>query len=215
MRDPADVDELRAAIARLARACHDRGWAPATSGNVSARAGAHIAITSSGHDKGAIDARHVVLVDDRGQLAEPSGERPSAETALHVLLYGLDPRIGWVVHTHSVAAVVLSRRAFAAAGPHAILLHGFELTKAFAGITTHEHALSVPVVENAQDMTALAATVKARLRPGLHADGPRVPAFLVAGHGAYTWGADLAEVARHVEALETLLVCVLEESRLS
>lgn len=211
---PALVDEIqdiKAAVARLARACHSRGWAPATSGNFSARAGAHVAITGSGHDKGNVDARHVLLVDHGGQPAEITAEKPSAETALHLMLYRHDPRISWVVHTHSVAAVVLSRRAMSAAGPHSILLHGFELTKAFTGVTTHELSLHVPVIANSQDMVALAAAAEARLER----KAPSVPAFLVAGHGAYSWGCDLAEVARHVEALETLLACVLEEARMS
>jgi methylthioribulose-1-phosphate dehydratase len=203
-----EIHDIKAAVARLARACHSRGWAPATSGNFSARAGAHIAITGSGHDKGNIDARHVLLVDHTGQPAEISTEKPSAETALHLMLYRHDPRISWVVHTHSVPSVVLSRRAMAAAGPHTILLHGFELTKAFTGVTTHDHPINVPVIANSQDMTALAAAAEARLDRS-------VPAFLVAGHGAYSWGGDLAECARHVEALETLLACVLEETRMS
>ncbi|MBA3503084.1 MAG: methylthioribulose 1-phosphate dehydratase [Deltaproteobacteria bacterium] len=190
--------------------CHARGWAPATSGNFSARAGEHIAITGSGHDKGNVDARHVLLVDHSGQRAEDSTEKPSAETPLHLMLYRHDPRIAWIAHTHSIAAVALSRRAMAR-NYAAVVLRGYELTKAFAGVTTHDHELHVPVIANSQDMVVLAAEVGARL----DRTTPSVPAFLVAGHGAYTWGGDLAEVTRHVEAIETLLACVLEEERMS
>jgi methylthioribulose-1-phosphate dehydratase len=201
------VNTIRAAVAQLARACHARGWAPATSGNFSSRAGSLIAITSSGHDKGLIDARHVMLVDGAGLPAEDTPERPSAETALHVALYRHDERIGAIAHTHSLAAVVLSRRARA---DGVLVLSGYELAKAFQGVTSHTFEIRVPVVANSQDIPALAAAVEARLRIG----GASVPAFLVAGHGAYTWGADLRQVQRHVEALEMLLACALEEARL-
>jgi methylthioribulose-1-phosphate dehydratase len=199
-----EPEDIKAAVARLARMCHARGWAPATSGNFSARAGEQIAITASGLDKGTVEARDVLLVDRAGQPV--TSGKPSAETALHVMLYGRDPQIAWIVHTHSIPAVALSRRVMAR-GSAAVVLRGYELTKAFAGVTTHDDVLQVPVVANSQDMVALAAVVEARLGT------PRVPAFLVEGHGAYTWGGSLAEVVRHVEALETLLACVLEEER--
>ena len=206
-----DHQDIKAALARLAGLIHARGWAPATSGNFSARAGAHIAITASGLDKGNVEARDVLLVDHAGQPAERTTAKPSAETALHLMLYRHDPRIAWIVHTHSIAAVALSRRVMRAGGPRAVVLRGYELTKAFAGVTTHDHTLHVPVIANSQDMPALAADVAVRLDH----TAPAVPGFLVEGHGAYTWGRDLAEVVRHVEALETLLACVLEEERLS
>ena len=41
-----------------------------------------------------------------------------------------------------------------------------------------------------------------------------VPGFLLAGHGLYAWGATAADARRHVEALEFLLACRLEERRL-
>lgn len=203
-----ETQDIKAAIVRLARMCHARGWAPATSGNFSARVGSQIAITASGLDKGNVAERDVLLVDHAGQPV--GGGKPSAETALHLMLYRHDLGIGWVVHTHSIPAVALSRRVMAAAGPRAVVLRGYELTKAFAGVDTHDHTLHVPVIANSQDMVALAVGVEARLERVT----PAVPAFLVEGHGAYTWGRDLLEVTRHVEALETLLACVLEEERL-
>jgi methylthioribulose-1-phosphate dehydratase len=40
-----------------------------------------------------------------------------------------------------------------------------------------------------------------------------VHAFLVRGHGLYTWGRDLDEARRHVEILEFLLEVVLARAR--
>jgi len=39
--------------------------------------------------------------------------------------------------------------------------------------------------------------------------------FLIAGHGLYTWGADLREAKRHVEVLEFLLEVTGRTARLS
>ena len=41
-----------------------------------------------------------------------------------------------------------------------------------------------------------------------------VPGFLLSGHGLYAWGATAADARRHVEGLEFLLACHLEERRL-
>jgi len=211
-----DHRSLRADVVLLAHACHARDWAPATAGNFSVRRGDHIAITASGKDKGALDESGVVLLDLRGAMAEPSHERASAETALHLALYRRDPSIGAVAHTHSLAGVVLSRRALrdagaAARGAH-VLLEDYELLKAFHGVHSHAHALRVPVLANTQELDVLAGTLDAVLASTTHT--PLVPAFLVGGHGAYTWGADLPTTLRHVEALETLLSYALEEARL-
>ena len=207
---------LRADVVHLAQACHARGWAPATAGNFSVRRGDLIAITASAKDKGAIDQSGVVLIDPSGAMVEPSRERASAETALHLALYRRDPNIGAVAHTHSLAGVVLSRLALREAGTARrrahVLLDDYELLKAFHGVNSHAHALRVPVLANTQDLDALAGTLDAILATST--DARLVPAFLVGGHGAYTWGADLPSTLRHVEALETLLSYALEEARL-
>jgi methylthioribulose-1-phosphate dehydratase len=38
--------------------------------------------------------------------------------------------------------------------------------------------------------------------------------YLIEGHGLYTWGRDMAEAERHVEAFEFLLACELDLRRL-
>jgi methylthioribulose-1-phosphate dehydratase len=74
------------------------------------------------------------------------------------------------------------------------------MLKGLAGVTTHEQREWIPIVENDQDMKRLAAKVGDAI-----ARNPAAHAFLLSGHGLYTWGATLAEAERHVEALEFLL----------
>ena len=74
------------------------------------------------------------------------------------------------------------------------------MLKGLTGVRTHEHREWVPILENQQDMASLAKAVSRALR-----EHPAAHAFLLRGHGLYTWGRDLEEARRHVEILEFLL----------
>jgi methylthioribulose-1-phosphate dehydratase len=84
------------------------------------------------------------------------------------------------------------------------------MQKALRGIATHETALELPIFANSQDTDALAAEVEARL-----GNAPAVPGYLLCGHGLYAWGQTMDEARRHLEGIEFLLTCTLEEGRLA
>lgn len=194
------ADAARAQVIELAQHCHARGWALATSGNFSVRVSREqVAITASGIDKGRVTPSGVLLVALDGTALEPGS--PSAETPLHTALYRSSTAIGAVVHTHSVAGTVLSRR-HASSG--SLRLSGYEMSKALVPASNGALAeLVLPIVANRQDTRELALVVSQRLEQS--------PArgYLVAGHGLTTWGADAAAARRHVEALEFMLACEL------
>lgn len=193
-----------AELVRVGRMAAERGWVPATSGNFSLRLdGDEAAITVSGAHKGELGVDRIMRVDLQGRPLED--KRPSAETLLHVQLYRRDPAVRAVFHTHSVGGTVLSRLA-----GDELVLAGFEVMKAFAGVDTHETTLRIPVFANDQDMTRLATRVAAVLD-----GGNPLPGYLIAGHGLYTWGASVAEALRHLEAFEFLFQCELETRRLT
>jgi methylthioribulose-1-phosphate dehydratase len=98
------------------------------------------------------------------------------------------------LHTHSIWSTILSD-----APRPGISIAGFEMLKGLSGVGTHEHAEWIPIVDNAQDMNALARTVGETLDRA-----PAAHAFLLRRHGLYTWGATLADAERHVEILEFL-----------
>jgi methylthioribulose-1-phosphate dehydratase len=189
-------------IAAFGRFAASRGWVPATSGNFSCRIDAeHVALTRSGIDKGAIGAADVAVLT----IGEPLPAGVSAEAPLHLARYRTDPAIGAIFHVHTVASTVLSRMC---SDGGAVRSDGFEMHKAI-GSATHDCAIEIPVFGNEQDTAALANAVEARL-----GRGAAVPGFLLAGHGLYAWGATAADARRHVEGLEFLLACHLEERRL-
>jgi methylthioribulose-1-phosphate dehydratase len=205
---PFDLRQLHHAASEIisnVRELAAAGWTPATSSNFSRRLDdRHAAITVSGRDKGRLTEDDIMVVDFDCN-AVGSDERPSAETLLHTQLYRRFPEIGCVLHTHSLAQTVASRL-YAGAGH--VTLEGYELLKAFEGNTTHDAQVDLPVLANAQDMRTLAAQVDALL------DSPAMWGYLIDGHGLYTWGRDMAQARRHLEAFEFLLNCELELRKL-
>ena len=109
------------------------------------------------------------------------------------------PMIGAVLHTHSVCATVLT---MAQPNVDTLVLRGYELLKAFNSVQTHNTELHIPIFENTQDMVELSQRVEKRMQR----EGVGV-AYLIRGHGLYTWAEDLAACMRHLEALEFLLDC--------
>jgi methylthioribulose-1-phosphate dehydratase len=194
-------EQLTRQIIEAGQFLYGRGWSPATSSNYSARLSAEQALlTVSGKHKGQLGEDDVLATDLDGNSLEP-GKKPSAETLLHTQLYRWKPQIGAVLHTHSVNATVLSRLTLA----DSLVFADYELQKAFAGISTHENQVLVPIFDNDQDIARLAS----RVQPWLdeHAD---CVGYLIRGHGLYTWGATMADCLRQVEAFEFLFECELK-----
>jgi methylthioribulose-1-phosphate dehydratase len=202
----AAPDEARRTLVAVGHRLDARGLAPATSGNYSVRLpDGRIAITVSGAHKGRLLPEDVMLVDAEGTALD--NKKPSAETGLHTSLYKLYAHVNAVLHVHSVAAVTLTRYLSAA---NEIILQGYEMLKAFPGITTHETSVSVRIYDNTQNIPALARNVTRALEQA----GSPAPAYLIRGHGVYAWGRDIEEAERIIEALEHLLYCEIETLRL-
>ena len=189
-------------LCEVCRLFGERQWCLATSGNFSARVGdKHCMITQSGKEKSRLSPDDLMICDLDGTPVDQKLE-PSAETPLHSCLYKLDPGIGAVLHTHSASATVLSR----AAGAE-ITITGFEMQKTFAGIKSHDEKINVVILDNDQDMQALAKRVGQAWADGQFT----VPGFLIRGHGLYAWGKDIASAQQHAEGFEFLFQCAWQE----
>lgn len=194
-------DEAQALI-RVGREAFQRGWVPATSGNFSARLGdGKIAITVSGRHKGYLSINDIMRVDREGAALDD--KTPSAETLLHISLYRRYPDVQSVLHTHSVNATVLSKLS-----DQELVIDDMEVLKAFSDINTHSARIVVPVFANDQDIGRLAAGVERYLD-----NHGRIPGYLIAGHGLYTWGESVSDSMRHLEAFEFLFECELAMRR--
>jgi methylthioribulose-1-phosphate dehydratase len=207
MKSPT-LPAVARAFNEIGRDFYARGWVLGTSGNFSTvilRKPLKLLITASSVSKGDIRPVDVLTVGANGipvgavsksGESRTSGLRPSAETALHLAVVR-SQGAGAVLHTHSVWSTVLSELY----GPEGGLrLSGFEMLKGLEGVRTHAHTEWVPILENDQDIPALARRVEAVMK-----QSPAIHGFLLRGHGLYTWGDGLAQARRHVEILEFLL----------
>jgi len=175
------------------------GMLPATSGNLSARLSDNsLAITISGAHKGFLTENDIMRVDING--ASFDGRKSSAETLLHTYIYHRYPSVNVVLHPHSINSTVLSKFC-----KDNLILQGYELLKAFSGINTHEYSMQVPVFENDQDIKRLATVIDEYIKKKEVVHG-----YLIRGHGFYTWGKNIDEALRHVEAFEFLFKCELK-----
>lgn len=192
------IAEYSQAMIDAGRMFHGRGWVPATGGNFSARLSPeHVLITASGWHKGELTPEGFLIADMDGKPLD-SARKASYETLLHMQIYRHDAAVAGVLHTHSIANTVLSRRL-----PE-IRLAGYELLKLLPGISTHDAEVIVPVFANDQDIARLAAQVDAHMKRH-----PETPAYLIAGHGLYAWGSSIAQARHRVEALEFMFECEL------
>ncbi|MBS0288301.1 MAG: methylthioribulose 1-phosphate dehydratase [Proteobacteria bacterium] len=176
-----------------------KGLAPATAGNFSARLNdTSMVMSASGKDKSALSKYDFVVCDFQANLLSGDG-KPSAEAALHGMIYQLNLATNCVLHTHSVPVTVLSMLEKQA---QKITFYGYEMQKTIAGNPTHEAELDLPIFDNSQDIPKLALEVKARWDAVKKAQG-----FIVRGHGLYSFGPTVFDAKRHMEGLEFLVSC--------
>lgn len=193
--------ELARLLSEIGRESYARGWVLGTSGNLSAVVGLdplRLAITPSGVDKGRLAPEQILEIDGDARPLRGSG-RPSDEAAIHLAVVRAR-NAGAVLHTHSVWSTLLSESCAPAGG---IAIHGYEMLKGLEGVRTHDHREWLPIVENRQDWSDGAPSVRAALEAHPVAHG-----LLLRGHGLYTWGRDLGQARRHLEVLEFLLEVV-------
>ena len=192
-------EQIASSLAATARDFYSRGWLLGTSGNLSAvvdREPLRLAMSPSGADKGALGAEQILTIDEQARVVSDPPGRPSDESPLHIRIIQ-ERGAGAVLHTHSIWSTMLSDFHASAGG---LTIEGYEMLKGLAGVKTHEHSEWLPILENSQDMAALAEDVGDALKQHKNTHG-----LLLWRHGLYTWGNDLTQAKRHVEILEFLL----------
>ncbi|MFN0079823.1 MAG: methylthioribulose 1-phosphate dehydratase [Prosthecobacter sp.] len=206
--DPID-DQIRELI-ECGRDFHRRGWSLGTSSNYSVVIDPEpltLLMTGSGFDKGRLQPDQFVIVNENAESLDEAFPKPSAEALLHTAL--AKHGAGAVLHTHSVAATVLSEH-FLKDG--ALRIEGYEMLKGLSGITTHESEAVIAIYPNTQDIAALATVIESRLQ---NPASPLRHGFLMAGHGLYTWGDSIAAARRQIEVLEFLFEVVTQKRLLT
>ena len=176
-----DERSLRREIVQVCRRLYERGLIAGGEGNVSARRDTStLLITPAGASKVDVAEDDLVVVDRAGNPVAGSG-RASSELGMHLRIYDRRPDVGAVVHAHPPFAT-----AFAVAGEDLMSPVLPEIVVLIGG---------VPLVPYATPGSpALAAAIEPFLE--LH------DAFLMANHGATSFGSTLSIAHQRMESLE-------------
>lgn len=202
-------------LCTLGRQIANKGWLSATGGSLSIRNGEQgCLISSPSKDKGELSPKDLQQIDwDQTQQWRVLGQQPaSTTTPLHVALYQLYPTAKAVLHTNSVAAVVLSRLE-----PGATLaLQGYAAQQVIRGAGSAEQRIDLPLFDHTDHLPSLVNLLQETHQAQQHSPFAGMPnGFLLRGHGLYVWGDSLDEAKRHVEAYEFLLACELQRLQLA
>ena len=84
-----------------------------------------------------------------------------------------------------------------------IIFSDLEILKGL-GFKTHDVKVTIPVIENSQDMKYLATIAPSYINE-------EVPGLVLKGHGLYSWGKTPEEAKRHVEIFEFLFEYMVKE----
>ena len=192
------IELLKEEISSIIREFNSKGWSPATSTNYSFKfENSDIFVSRSGVDKSKFSPSDFITVNN---LGKPTGEfihaTPSAETLIHCVLYDLFPETKVILHSHSVYPVLISN-----IEKESVKFEGYEVQKGFAGQTTHDCSIEIPIFDNTQDMNAFSEVLTSnKEKLSNHT-------FIMRKHGMYAWGKNLFEAKRHLETLEYLCQC--------
>jgi methylthioribulose-1-phosphate dehydratase len=181
-----------------------KGWSPATSTNYSVRSEKEheYIISRSGVDKSQFSLEDLIIIDSQGKILEAftgRGIKSSAETEIHTALYEKFPEAKCVLHTHSLLGTMLSQTMISEGQ---IKFNDLEIIKGLEGNKTHDMEEILPIVPNSQEMSEILNDMESHFEKKTNLHG-----FLIAGHGLYTWGKDIASAKRHIETFEFLFEC--------
>ena len=94
------IETLKNELIEYGRLCGEKNYTPGVSGNMSARCGDKILITSSGSANGYLSKEDFSLIDFEGKVVE-GNPKASSEKMLHVAFYNMRKDINYIIHVHS------------------------------------------------------------------------------------------------------------------
>jgi L-fuculose-phosphate aldolase len=94
------IREVKQELIKYGKRAGKKNFTPGISGNMSARVGENILITTSGSANGYLKEGDFALIDFDGSLVEGT-KKPSSEKMLHVEFYKMRPDVNYIIHVHS------------------------------------------------------------------------------------------------------------------
>ncbi|MBD2678219.1 MULTISPECIES: methylthioribulose 1-phosphate dehydratase [Nostoc] len=188
----------RLELIATARQFYQQGWMVGTAGNLSVvLPDGSFWITASGRSKGELSLSDFVRIypdgkDDSSNNLK-NNLKPSAETAIHQVLYTLFPEANACYHVHSVEANLVSRFVTGDSLP----LPPLEMLKGL-GIYQENPNCQIPIFANHLQVPKIAADIKERftITPA------QIPALLIRDHGVTVWASSPESARNYIELVE-------------
>jgi L-ribulose-5-phosphate 4-epimerase len=167
-----------------------------TWGNASAidRASGVMVIKPSGVPYSEMKPDHMVCVSLADGKVVEGNLKPSSDTPTHLVLYRGFPKIGGVVHTHSLFATAWAQ----ACKP--LLAYGTTQADYWHGDVPCTRKMKPAEIK--KDYEANTGHVMVETFKKLKLDPSHHPAILVASHGPFTWGRDVHDAVHNASVLE-------------
>lgn len=94
------LKQIKSEIIEYGKLAGNKGYTPGISGNISARFGDNVVITSSGSANGYLEDNDFSVIDFEGNLVAEN-PKPSSEKFLHLEFYKKRPDVNYIFHVHS------------------------------------------------------------------------------------------------------------------
>lgn len=184
-----------------------RGLVIETWGNVSGvdRERGLVVIKPSGVPYDGMKPVHMTVVSlETGKVVEGKF-KPSSDTETHLILYRSFPKIGGVVHTHSLYATAWAQAC------QRIPSYGTTQADYWYGEVPCTRQLKPEEIRSDYEVNTGRVIVEIfkKLDPMHH------PAVLVASHGPFTWGKDVADAVHNAGVLEFIARLASETLRIN
>ncbi len=201
-----DQFETRDALVRMGKLFHARGWMAGTAGNLSARDDEQpdsFWISASGKPKGTLESSDFLrLAIENGEVIESASDdhKPSAEVAIHQVIYRLFPEACCCLHVHTIDACVATQGCEGSS----LRLPPLEMIKGM-GVWLQSPQVRLPLFDNWLEVAQIAAEIEQRFMQ----QSPDIPALMIRQHGLTVWGDSLQQAYNRLEIMEFIMSYVV------
>jgi methylthioribulose-1-phosphate dehydratase len=201
------VPEPRQELIVAASDFYKQGWMVGTAGNLSAKlADDSFWITASGLPKGQLLKSDFVRIYPDGKVETSSPHlKPSAETAIHQLIYNIFPKAQACYHIHSIESNIVSRFVEGDTLP----LPPLEMIKGF-GVWAENPDCDIPIFANHLEIPLIVAEISDRFR----VNPPQIPALLIRDHGLTVWASSQQEARNYIELVNYIFGYMITARRM-
>jgi L-ribulose-5-phosphate 4-epimerase len=203
------LKDLKAEVCKANLDLVSKGLVMETWGNASGvdRERGVMIIKPSGVPYDGMRPEHMVTVSLADGSVVEGKLKPSSDTETHLVLYRAFPQIGGIVHTHSLYATAWAQAC------QSLSSYGTTQADYWYGDVPCTRKLGTTEIEN--DYETNTGRVIVETFKDLQFDPMQHPAVLVASHGPFTWGRNVADAVHNAGVLEFIAKLANETLRIN